>query len=151
MSFANFKAALSLDDRTARFAIHQMDERPVLIVRPAGAENKPFFNALLRENSSARDMQPRRLSAEQLEKNRDTIARLYPEFVVVGWERVRNDASQLVPFSKEACAELLAGLIAGGAGYIVDELGAFCGDPVNFLPVMPGLAASIDVEAVAGN
>jgi hypothetical protein len=151
MQFSNFKAALSLDDRTARFTIDLMEGRPVLIVKPAGAENKPFLNAMLRESGTARELRQNRISADQLEKNRDMIARLYPEHVVVGWERVVNNAGETVPFSKEACAELLAGLVTGGAGYVLDELASFCGEPANFIPMTGRPAAQINAEAVAGN
>lgn len=145
--FGNY-ATLSVTDKTAEYEIVEMqgDPKPVLILRPAGTENKPFFNALLKEfGGNQRAFRSQRLSGDALDKSRAATVRLFPAYVVADWRNVKDITGADVPFSVEAC-ENLFGILAATAPYVLDGIRAFCDDPQNFLVMAP-----INVEAVAGN
>ena len=147
VDFSNF-GSLKIDGRTAKYELVEMQETPIpwLIVRPIGADNKPYLNALLREfGGNQRQMQrvAGTLNAENIARNREINRRLFPEFVVTDWGGVKDKHGAEVPFSVEACRDLFAQL----PGYMIDGVRAFCDDPSNF--VAGGL--SVDVEEVAGN
>jgi hypothetical protein len=149
--FNNMKAALSTEGRTGRFTIYLLDGHPVLIVKPAGSENKKLFNAILAEDGAdmRRRLTQQKISSEMVEKNRAQTVRLYPEHVVVGWENVVDDDGNQVPFSTQACARFFEMLgEVGGGNSVIDELTAFCNEMSNFVA---GRSARIDAEALAGN
>jgi hypothetical protein len=148
--FRNFASALSVTDKTAEYEIVEWGEtpKPVLIVKPAGSENKPYFNALLKElGGNARAMKSQRLTGEALEKAREVTAKLFPGLVVVGWRNVKDASGADVPFSAEACSHLLE-VLNKTAPYVLDGLRAFCDEPQSFLATAE---QAIDAEELAGN
>lgn len=145
--FSNF-AALGVADKTAEYVLYewQGDLKPVLILKPGGSENRPYFNAALRElgQADARAMRGQKLSGAQLDKTREIVRKLYPEHIVAGWRHFVDANGVEVPFSVAAVRDLFAQL----PDWILDGIRAFCDDPQNFLS---DGAAPVDSGAVAGN
>lgn len=104
----------------------EIEGAPILKVLPAGEINKPLFNAIQKRNSGKRRA---KLSDSQLQsKARKNARELYPLHVVVGWEDVKADDGELVPFSPEACQAFFAQL----PNFILDSLIVFTADMSNF-------------------
>lgn len=137
---------LEIKGRHAKYELVELGEnpKPKLILKPAGQENKGFFNAYLAEfggnqNRVRRSVQ---VTAENAEKNHEVLRRLYPEHVCIGWEGMRDTDGNLVPFSKAACAEFFAKI----PGWILDGIIGFANDPANFVET-----PAVDIEELSGN
>lgn len=139
-------AARSIDGRTAEYPLIELreDPKPVLILRPAGSENRAFFNAMLARvnQTDRRALRTGHMSADQLDRARVISRELYPAHIIAGWRHLKDVNGVEVPFSTEAAKELFAKL----PDHILDGITNFCGEPTNFLDRTP-----VDAEAVAGN
>lgn len=141
MSFDYLKA-LEVKSQTARFTIYQIVDEPVLIMKPATEANKPYFNAVLkRSRRNIRAVQSGSLSTALIAENRAEDRDLFPKFVVVDWDKVKDSAGEIVPFSQENCADFLEAL----PDWIFDEIRNFAGNSVNFV------GEAIDAQGKAGN
>ena len=142
--FSQFRK-LDVAGKTTEYTLFGLDEdpKPVLILRPAGTENKDYLNGLLREFGGQHQVSRMRgATVENLEKQRDANRRLFPECVVVGWRHMRDAQGNDVPYSLAGCQQLFRDL----PGYMIDDIRAFAEVPENFVE-----RARVDVEAVAGN
>lgn len=147
IDFSNVRK-LDIAGKTAEYKLYEMDEdpKPVLIMKPIGSENKPFFNEMLRRfGGDARRMKALAKDGEALDKVREATRELFPLHVVTGWRNMRDNDGNIVEFSQDACAEFFAVLPPD----MVDDIRAFADDPSNFR-VTRG-APPIDAEALAGN
>ncbi len=137
---------LSISGKTARYEIVEWTEapKPVLILKPGGSENRPYFNAMLREmgNADVRALKRGIMSADQLNRTRDAARRLIAEHCVAGWENLKDASGYEAPFSVENAKALFAKM----PDYMVDGVRTFIDEPGNFLGEAP-----IDAEEVAGN
>jgi len=137
---------LGVSDKTARYEIVEWTDtpKPVLLLKPGGSENRPYFNAMLREmgQNEMRALKRGIMTAEQLDKTREVARRLIPEHCVAGWEGVKDYGGALVPFTVEACKDLFRAM----PDYMVDGVRGFIDEPGNFLA-----GPAVDVAAVAGN
>jgi len=145
---------LHIDGKTtARFEISQLDtppgsknKHPVLIVRPATEENKEFWNQVVKrlaKNSKA--YKGGRTPQDVLDDNFDEDLRLYPLFVIDGWEDVYEDGNKPAPFSSKAAAEYIQAL----PRWIFQQVRNFCADQENF--IQPEMPTHAEVVEQAGN
>lgn len=142
VDFSNLKAA-EIAGRTAEYELIELADKPVLIVRPTGPDNKPYFNALLREfGGDQRRLQRGRLDGGMLEKMRDVNRKLFPEYVVAGWRGVKDMSGKDVPFALDNVKAFFEVL----PGYILDGLRSFCEAPESFIG-----QELVDSEEVGGN
>lgn len=135
---------------TSVYVMTELEPSPRLVVRPATEANKAYFNeALRRQRNLART---RKITVATVEQGRDVDRDLYPQFVIVGWERVyarvqgeNGEPAKLVPvpYSREACRDFIAAL----PGYVLDGLRTFCSDAGSFVEEME----PVDVEELLGN
>lgn len=147
VDFSQVKALDVSADQTARFTIYQWDNpdgsSPTLIVRTASQANRKYFNARLR--ASGRDasrIRAGKIDDAVINKQRDEDRELYAKHVIAGWEDVFDAKNKAVPFSLDACADLMAQL----PSHLFDELRNFCDSPNNFID-----SDAVDTEATAKN
>lgn len=134
MAFNNMKR-LDVEQGSADW--YEVDEliyddgtSPRLRCLQAGTYNKGYMNAKLRGGQSPLKLlkrQTRDLSTANRERNR-LEKELFSEHVVIGWENVRDDDDQKVPFSADACAEFLQAM----PDWMFDSLYTFAANPANF-------------------
>lgn len=142
-TFTHLKKLDVTAGRTARMTLFGLEDEPVLILAPATESNKPYFNGLLkRSRNNVSRLQAQQFTAELTKANRDDDRRLYAEFVVKGWERVRDDQHQLVDFTLENVQAFLEAL----PDYIFDDVRVFATAPRNFIDDLVS-----NPEEVAGN
>lgn len=134
MSFGHLKN-LNVAEKTARFEIPILGEA-VLIVKPATEANKPFFNAALKGiPKQVSRPSKQQVTQKQLDASRENDRKLYPQHVIVGWERVTDDQGAEVAFSVDECQMFIDELI-NHAPWIFDDLRIFANNPTNFIDVM---------------
>lgn len=135
---ANFAHLSKLEPgpNTAIMTLHMLEGSPRLQMRHAGQSNKPYMNAVARENAkngATRRIQQGRMDNALAEQLRDQDRNLLPKHVVTGWEGVLDTSGKPVPYSQENAAAFFAALPA----WIIDEIRNFAGYAGNFLPDAP--------------
>lgn len=147
-SFGKIKAALDTAGRTAEFELTELDEtpKPVLILRPAGIDNREFFNEALRSGAATvKAMRGKTVSdAEQVEIGLQEMRTLWPRLVIAGWRGLKDDEGSEPPYSEALCREFLEALPTS----VLIRLKKFGEDMANF---RPQAGAPIDAGLVAGN
>lgn len=120
-----------------KFTFWNIVGEPVLHVKHAGESNKDYFNEQLRH---AEHLQKRRakLNVEIVKDNRNRDRDLYPQYVVVGWEKVLDKDGNEVPFNAPDCKNFLKAL----PDEEFDNLRDFCREPYNFRKVNESAAAA---------
>lgn len=138
-------------DATAKFTLYTIqmpdDTNPVLIGRYAGEANKPYYNAVLREQAKGvaakqAALKAGAISAEMLAEGRELDRELFPKFVLTGWENVLDSEGKLVPFNEQNAADFLAAL----PNEDVDDVRNFFGTRTNFRTAQKSI---ISDEAIA--
>jgi len=129
--FSNIKGQSVTTDRTAIFTFWRLEGNPRLTVRPATEDNPAYMRAILKgSREQMRRLRSGDLTPEMLEENREKDRRLFPKFIVVGWDGVLDASGQPVRFSGEACSEFIAALPRD----LFNELRDFCSTADNFRP-----------------
>lgn len=147
MSFNHVRKLAVPQGATSKFTFYQIQGRPSLTVKPTGEANPPYMNAMFKRSKGvARRLRSGDMSVDLLEETRDIDLKLYPKFVVTGWDDVETDSREKAPFSAELVGQFLEALPED----MFDELRAHCGDLSNFRDDGDGLHED-DVEAIAGN
>lgn len=103
-----------------------------LLVSHAGLSNKAYANALSKHNArtgTKRRAARARSAVEGLADNLAADRAIFPGTAVHDFENVPDSADNAVPYSLEACRELLAAL----PDWIVSDLSRFCSVASNFL------------------
>jgi len=121
---------------------------PSLTMRNAGQANKPYFNAVSKQNAKsgqARRLAQGRIDAETVERNRRQDVLLFPRHVIVGWAGIYDEAGLEVEFTLDNCAAFLTAL----PPWMMDEIRNFAAVPANFLDDEEPDAD--DIEETAGN
>jgi len=143
-----------------------------LHVRHAGQANKGYTDALAKltaKTGAARRIARGQVTADLLRENLNMDRRLFPRFVINGWdggEAREGDTlldgqiakggeilpfldsdGQEVPFSLPACEAFLKAL----PDWLMQDLSQFCGNPVNFTNDEEIEADELDFEDTAGN
>lgn len=122
---------------------------PILLVKPATAANKGYFNARMKTSAANGDrirakVKKERgvvqLNADTLDEVRETDRALYPSHVVTGWNDVIDANGEDVEFSAEACSDFLNAL----PDWVFDDLRVYCENTANFTDV-------VNVETTAKN
>ena len=128
--FSHLKKLEIAGNRTARFVIYQLEDRPTLILAPATEENKPFFNSLLkRSRRTAQQLRAGGINPGVIKENRAEDRRLYPLHVIVGWENVKDTKGKKVTFNTDN----VAGFLEAIPDWIFDEVRTFAGNHNNFV------------------
>lgn len=147
-SFGKIRAALDTSGRTAEFEITELNEtpKPVLILRPAGIDNREFFNEALRSGAATmKRHKGKTLSdAEQVDIGLEEMRALWPRLVIVGWRGLKNDAGEEPPYSEEVCRQFLEALPVS----VLLRLKKFGEEMANF---RPDGGEPIDSGTLAGN
>lgn len=126
---SNFDFSESLPRNVAvDYPLVELRGNMVLQVLYAGEANKPYFNALLRENRHNVRKLRGAVTPKFAEELRARDVELYAQHIVVGWRDVLNKDGQVVEFSQEACADLLRALPT----FVFDGLRGFCSTASNF-------------------
>tara|TARA_R110000851_G_scaffold268071_2_gene420694 strand:+ start:22691 stop:23188 length:498 start_codon:yes stop_codon:yes gene_type:complete len=105
---------------------------PTISLRNAGQANKPYFNAVSKQNAKsgqARRLAQGRIDAETVDRNRRQDRLLFPRHVIVGWSGIYDEKGLEVEYSLENCAAFLNAL----PDWMMDELRNFAAVPSNFL------------------
>jgi len=141
---------LAVAEKTARYEVDRVEgvdpKKPVVIIgRPATQDNKPFFNAYMKEmGSRSRTMRKGRLTPELMSAQRRVLKRLFPKFVFVGWENMPDVAGSEVPFSVENGEQFCAKI----PEYMFDDMRDFFESEDSFLDEDE---PRVNTEEVAGN
>lgn len=124
---------LEVSDNTAKLTLNDIQGAPTLVMKPATEVNKPYFNAVLRQNggkqAQSRGRMPTKKLLQMVEKNRENDRSLFPKHVVVGWESMPGDDGNMVEFSEGACKEFFSYLPV----WLLDEIRNFASDLSNFI------------------
>lgn len=133
-------------NKTAWLALPQVTDNARLLLRPATDANPGYQNGLLRFAASRlrRTASSRMAAKVDIDESREDDRKLYPEFVIAGWEGIEDSDGNLVPFSREAAAEFCEQLPA----WLFDRVRLYAMVPENFLP--PNWPKP-DKEALVGN
>lgn len=129
---ANFEHLSKLqlsENTTVDFPLNGLKGSPSLKLAPATADNKPFFNEVLRLARARKNSKTKSLSYELIQEGRDKDKALFAKYVVKGWEGVRDSEGNDVPFSTANAQAFLEAL----PDWIFDEVRAFAGVPENFV------------------
>ena len=128
--FSHLKKLEITGNRTARFTIYQLEDRPTLILASATEDNKPFFNSLLkRSRRTSQQIRAGGVNPAVVKENREEDKGLYPLHVVKGWESVNDTKGKAVPFTTDNVKAFLEAL----PDWIFDEVRVFAGNPNNFV------------------
>lgn len=129
--FSNVKRQAVGTDRTAIFTFWRLEGNPRLTVRPATEDNPAYMRAILKgSREQIRRFRVSDLTPEMLEESREKDRRLFPKFIIVGWDGVLDAMGKPVPFSHDACAEFIAALPRD----LFNELRDFCSTVDSFRP-----------------
>lgn len=101
---------------------------PRLTLAPATKETTEYWKQFIGRNAGRR-LRRGRVSASLLDETREQDRKLYPRYIVHGWEGVFDVDGNPVEFSREACAEFFEEL----PDYVLDDVRGFAGDPHSFL------------------
>lgn len=138
----NYLKKLDIKSKTAQYSIYQIEDEPVLTLRPATEANKPYFNAVLkRSRRNIRAVQSGAINNKILSENRDEDRELFPRYVITSWKGIKDSQGKDVEFSIESCRSFLEAL----PDWVFDEIRSFAGNSANFAGEV------IDVETKAGN
>ena len=132
MTDFSYLEELKVEGNTQEFELEAIVQKPVLIVKPATQENKPYFNAVLRASGKVSAMARKankNLTEKQLSEAREQDRELYPKHVIVDWRRVVDKKGNEVPFSVENCAAYLKAL----PDWIFEAVRRFCEINANFV------------------
>ena len=145
--FSNLQSLHVKDGDTAEFVFYGIAGEPTLEVKPATAENKPFFNRVLAKNKQLQ--RKRKGRAEQLptatsilEARKEDIE-MFVELIIVGWSNVLDASGKAVKYSAENCRQFLNAI----PGDMFDELRTFCLDISNYRDQMD----AAELEDLSGN
>lgn len=133
---------------TSTYTFYQIHGRPTLKVRPSGEINPRYMDAMFKcSKGIARRIRSGEMSVDLLEETRDIDLKLYPKYVVQGWEEktVLTDKDEPALFTGENCEKFLTALPPD----MYDDLRAYCGDLSNFRG--EDSLRDEDVEAISGN
>lgn len=142
-NFSQLKALHVTADNIVTYVLPELATDAALLLRSANEGNSGYMNGLLRLTGHAkgsRRQKAKEVDADSMNEMREHDKELYPEHVIVGWEKVVDVDGKVVKYSAEEGASLLEQL----PGYVFDEMRAFVNDPANFVEV-------IDSEAKGKN
>lgn len=134
-NFDNVRAQEVPRDRTAIFTFYRLEGAPRLTVRPATEANPAYMRSMLKgSREKLRRLNAGDLSPEMLEENRARDRKLFPKYIIVGWDGVMDVSGAAVPFSPDACAAFIEALPYD----LFNELRDFCSTIDNFRPQVDG-------------
>ena len=110
---------------------------PKLVVRPATEANPHYYQEVVKRSSGSTG---RAISAGMnpalLKRLREEDVELFAQYVVTGWENVRNAKGAQSQFTTDNVRGFLSAL-AEKAPDVFDELRTFCNKMTNFRPATP--------------
>ncbi len=128
--FEHLKKMETSSDTIRDFTLFDLIGEPVLQVKVAAEQNKPYFNAQLKRTQELHRMsnKGKNINAATVDKLRSIDRELLPKHVIVGWSGVIDTNGDDAPFTPENAAEFCEALPMT----TFDELRSFCGDASNF-------------------
>lgn len=133
---ANFEHLSKLDiseDVTVDYPLNNLKGTPTLKLAPATADNKPFFNEVLRLSRVNKTPKAKSVSYDLVQSGRDRDRELFAKHVIKGWAGVIDSDGKEVPFSLSNVQSFLTAL----PDWIFDEIRDFSGVPENFIEDSP--------------
>lgn len=131
MQFRNLKKAEITPQSTSKFVFYDLEGEPWLTVRPAHEINKPYFNALLKRNTSGNRRRVNRvIDAAAIERDRSEARELYGKHITnVGpWGGWVDEAGLEIPLTQATVEALMQNLPPEQ----FDQLRVYCADLSNF-------------------
>lgn len=129
------------DNKQQEYVIYEVMGTPKLFLMQATEANKPYFNALMKEGQkSFRRMKHAGVTAAAMKDSRNRDRKLFSLYVIKGWSGVKDVDGKEVPFSADACKELLCAL----PDDVFDNVRDFAGEVSNF-------RGDFDIEETAKN
>lgn len=122
-----------------------IDGDPRLELKHAGQANRNYTNAVVKANAKSGAMRRGRVDANLLAENLQLDRDLFPKYVITGWDGIQDGDGELVPYTQQACADLLNAL----PDWIVQELSGFAARASNFIP--DDMPTDDEVDDQAGN
>ncbi len=114
---ANFShlRSMELTPETAKeYILHRVTvdgKTPVLLIRPAGASNKPYFNAMIKlSTKNAKALQAGVINAAMVDENRDFDRKLFPRHVIVGWRDMLDAEGTELEYAPDICKDFVEAL-----------------------------------------
>lgn len=121
---------LDVNGRVVEMPLYVLEGTPVLLLRSAMHDNKPYVNAVLKSTSRQMSrMQRGVVTQEILNQQREQDRVLFAKHVIVGWRGVMDSGGKPVEFSTDVCQEFLQAL----PDYILDDIKLFASTPSNFV------------------
>ena len=106
------------------------DPAPKLLGVFAGETNSGYYNALIKRSSrNARRFRAKKLTTKELKQHRDEDRELFPQYVITGWENVKDAAGKVVKFNEANCLEFLTAL----PDWLFDDVRGFYANPESFV------------------
>lgn len=121
--------------KEARYELYDVFEglkhTPVLIGVYAGESNEEYYNRLLQRNTkgSAKKRLQKSMTVRELQEGRALDRKLYPKFVLIGWEGVVDDDGNEVPYTASDCYDLMCAI----SDEEFDEIRDFFQNPGSFV------------------
>lgn len=129
---ANFEHLSKLqlsENTTVDYPLNSLKGCPTLKLAPATADNKPFFNEVLRLARTNKNPKAKSLNNELIQEGRDKDKDLFAKHVIKGWEGVKDSDGKDVPFTAVNAKAFLDAL----PDWIFDGVRSFAGVPENFV------------------
>lgn len=129
---ANFEhlSKLQLSENiTVDYPLNNLKGTPTLKLAPATADNKPFFNEVLRLARTHKTPKAKTVSYDLVQEGREKDKDLFAKYVIKGWSGIKDSEGKDVPFSLANVQSFLAAL----PDWIFDEVRTFAGVPENFV------------------
>ncbi len=129
---ANFEhlSKLQLSENiTVDYPLNNLKGTPTLKLAPATADNKPFFNEVLRLARTNKTPKAKTVSYDLVQEGREKDKDLFAKYVIKGWSGIKDSEGREVPFSLANVQSFLTAL----PDWIFDEVRTFAGIPENFV------------------
>lgn len=127
VDFSNLKQLDISADKTALYTLLPLKGSPKLILSPATADNKPFFNDALKRSRNTQ--KSKTVNSATVDAIREADRVIFSEYIVKSWEGVTDKSGEPVPFTKENCLDFLKAL----PNWIFDDLRIFASSIENFV------------------
>lgn len=133
---ANFEhlSKLQLSENiTVDYPLNGLRGTPTLKLAPATADNKPFFNEVLRLARTNKTPKAKNISYDLVQEGREKDKSLFAKYVLKGWSGIKDSEGKEVPFTVANAQAFLSAL----PDWIFDEVRTFAGIPENFVDDTP--------------
>ena len=146
-----------VDQAQSWLEMPELGERARLLLKPATEANRPYYNAMLklsgkRARTLARSGQ---ISVDDLRKNRAEDRKLFPRYIIAGWEHVETAEDRELPFEEKQfvdfSAEMAVELCQALPDHLFDRIRNHAATPEQFYEEDEMPLDDDEVAELAGN